>query len=230
MRFLVIGAVGDESLHDEWVSAAPDFDLCLIYYGSDRDVAVAYSGQATYFQWARGPKYHLLYDWITANEDLVRTYEYVWLPDNDVSISTADINALFRLADQFTLLLCQPAMTGYVSHVITEPQAGSLLRYTNFVEVLAPLMQVDALMKLKRGFRINHSGWGYDYLWPYRLGYPADRIAIVDKIVMRHTKPVGTDYSRFPRHPLEDARRILRRHGRRMRLERTVYSTVPDES
>lgn len=96
-------------------------------------------------------------------------------PDNDVSISTEDINNLFKLAEKYNLSLCQPAMKGYVSHKITLPKPNSLLRYTNFVEILAPLMDLKTLMLVKDTFDENYSGWGYDFLWPYMLIIPKIR-------------------------------------------------------
>jgi hypothetical protein len=92
-------------------------------------------------------------------------------------------------------------MDGYVSHNITLPVINNILRYTNFVEVLAPLFSLEALLKVYQTFDLNYSGWGYDYLWPYLLGYPQDKIAIIDNIIMTHTRPVGSNYSRFPVHP-----------------------------
>jgi hypothetical protein len=40
-------------------------------------------------------------------------------------------------------------MDGYVSHEITKPVENSILRYTNFVEVLAPMFDLDSLLKIK---------------------------------------------------------------------------------
>ncbi len=227
MKNLIISAVGDDSLHGEWLAGEAAFDTCLIYYGNKEEVAAAYAQQVRYFYRASGMKYHLLWDWIENNQEIIQGYTYVWLPDNDVSISTADINKLFQLAETYQLQLCQPAMTGYISHPLTEPKPGSFLRYTNFVEVLAPLMHIDTLLKLKSSFRLNYSGWGYDYLWPYLLGYPKNSIAIIDSIIMRHTKPIGADYSRFPKHPKKEMQDIFKQYKKGMQKEFIVYKTIP---
>jgi hypothetical protein len=227
MKNLIISAVGDDSLHGEWLAGEAAFDICLIYYGNKEEVAAAYTKQANYFYRANGMKYHLLWDWIENNQSVIRDYTYIWLPDNDVSISTADINKLFQLAETYRLQLCQPAMTGYISHPLTAVKPGSFLRYTNFVEVLAPLMHIDTLLELKNSFRINYSGWGYDYLWPYLLGYPKNSIAIIDSIIMRHTKPIGADYSRFPRHPKKEMKDIFKQYKKGIQKEFIVYKTIP---
>lgn len=230
MKNLIISAVGDDSLHTEWISGAADFELCLIYYGMNDEVASVYAQQSAYFHRARGMKYHLLNDWINTHQKIIQQYSYIWLPDNDVSISTANINALFQLAATYQLQLSQPAMTGFISHPFTQPQPGSFMRYTNFVEVLAPLMHIDVLFKLKESFCINYSGWGYDYLWPYLLGYPENRIAIIDSITMQHTKPIGADYSRFPKHPKKEMKDIFRQYKKQLQKEFLVYKTIPKPS
>ena len=30
------------------------------------------------------------------------------------------------------------------------------------------------------------AGWGLDFVWPYLLGYPADRLAVIDEVCMYH--------------------------------------------
>lgn len=227
MRYLIISAVGDDSLHGEWIAGDPEFDLCLLYYGNDDAIAAKYAQQATFFYRAQGMKYRLVYEWITNNIEPLQNYTYIWLPDNDVSISTTDINRLFKTAEEYELLLSQPAMIGYISHKATQPQPGSFLRYTNFVEVLAPLMHIRTLLKLTETFLINYSGWGYDYLWPLLLGYPENKIAIIDAIIMRHTKPIGTDYSRFPKHPKKEMKEIIKQHKKEIQQKIVVYGSIP---
>jgi hypothetical protein len=226
-KYLVISTVGDESLHSKWIQDNPIFDLVLIYYGNNKDIAKMYSKQTPYVYAAKGEKYHLLKSFILSEPEFISQYSYIWLPDNDVSISTKNINKLFKLANKYNLSLAQPAMIGYVSHQITLPQPKNLLRYTNFVEVLAPLMSLDTLMLVKNTFDKNYSGWGYDALWPYMLNYPQDKIAIIDSIVMTHTKPVGTDYSRFFTHPKFEAEEILSTLPRTENLYHKEYNKIP---
>ena len=72
MKNLIISAVGDESLHGEWMAGSANFDLCLIYYGNNNEVATNYAQQSTYFLRAAGMKYHLLSNWITNNPSIIR--------------------------------------------------------------------------------------------------------------------------------------------------------------
>lgn len=223
MRNLIISAVGDESLHHEWIAGDTQFDLALIYYGNNEKVAKSYEKDAKWLVRLKGMKYHLIVLFLNQFPNIIADYDFVWLPDNDVSISTKSINQLFSIAKEQQLQLCQPAMTGYLSHPITKPAPRLLLRYTNFIEVLAPLMNTKSLSKLKESFTLNYSGWGFDYLWPYLLGNPRNTIAIIDAITMHHTKPVGNDYSRFPIHPKKELKALLKKFGGEIKEKQVVY-------
>jgi hypothetical protein len=201
---LVISTVGDNSKHPTWLDKNNNFDLVLLYYGSNVEIAKSYLIHTPHVYSAKGFKWWLIKSFIDSNIELISKYDYIWFPDDDIEIHPDDINKLFGVADKFKLQLCQPSLTGYVSHRITMPQQGNLLRYTNFVEVMAPLMNLETVLKVKDTFDSNYSSWGLDNVWPYMLGYPTDKIAIIDSIVMNHSKPVGNPelYSKIP-HSLD---------------------------
>lgn len=209
MNNLIISPIGDESFHHEWVKGETNFDLVLIYYGDDEFIAESNTKYTSHVYTAKGSKYHLIKSFIESNIEFISNYAYIWIPDDDVSISTENINRLFSVADQYQLSICQPAMDGYVSHEITKPISNSFLRYTNFVEVLAPLFSLESLLKVYKTFNLNYSSWGYDYLWPHLLDYPQNKIAIIDDIIMTHTRPVGQNYSRFPKLPWDEMNELL---------------------
>jgi hypothetical protein len=208
-NYLVISPIGDESLHPEWVKEKTNFDLVLIYYGDNKSIAELNLKYTPYVYMAKGEKYHLLKSFIRSNIEFISNYTNIWIPDNDVLISTKEINKLFEIASQYQLSICQPSMNGHVSHEITKPVLNSLLRYTNFVEVLAPLFSLNTLLTVYETFNLNYSSWGYDYLWPHLLDYPQDKIAIIDDIIMTHTCPVGQNYSRFPKLPWDEMTELL---------------------
>ena len=224
MDNLIISPVGDNSLHNSWMGDDANFDLVLLYYGDNENIAQSYLYYTPYVYTAKGEKYHLLKSFIQSNLDFISNYEYIWFPDDDVSISTQNINKLFKIATQYELSISQPAMEGYISHEITKPISNSLLRYTNFVEVLAPLFDKETLFKVYDTFNLNYSSWGYDYLWTHLLGYPKNKIAIIDDIIMTHTKPVGQSYSRFPRAPWEEMNELLYLYN--IKKEEINYSQI----
>ena len=70
-----------------------------------------------------------------------------------------------------------------------------LLRFTTFVELMAPLFSRDALRKCAATFAGNKSAWGVDFAWTSILGRPSNGIAIIDAAPVRHTRPIGATYN-----------------------------------
>ena len=125
-------------------------------------------------------------------------YGYIWLPDDDLAAKTADINRMFSIARTYGLALAQPAIArGEVSHQIVRQQAGLLLRYTRFVEVMCPLFSRSALQRVRSTLVANKSAWGLDWAWSQLL--PADELAIIDAVGVHHTRPLqsGAGYDRM---------------------------------
>jgi hypothetical protein len=207
-EYLIISSVGDNSLHREWIDTDRNFDILIIYYG-DKDFD---TDNIDFFLKRKGEKFHQVKYFINNNLEMIKKYKYIWIPDDDVSISTESINKLFEISDVNDLYLSQPSMSGFYSHEITLKK-GNNIRYTNFVEVLAPLFKTEILLNIYDKFDENQSSWGYDFLWPKLLGYPTNKIAIVDQINMIHTRKVGTDYSRFSKNPSIEMKELLEKYN-----------------
>ena len=97
MDNLIISPVGDNSLHSSWMGDDAHFDLVLLYYGDNENIAQSYLYYTPYVYTAKGEKYHLLKSFIQSNLDFISNYKYIWFPDDDVSISTQNINKLFKI-------------------------------------------------------------------------------------------------------------------------------------
>lgn len=186
-RNAILSAVGDRSLHRHWVRDRSNFDTYLVYYGDNPEP----EGYPHYALRAKGYKYHLLKKLLEDRPELYR-YNYLWLPDDDVHLDTASINRLFGTMAKYNLQLAQPSISGYYGVEITLPQKGSILRYTNWVEIMCPCFSSDALKKCSQSFTENNTGWGIEMMWNKLLGHPRDKIAIIDDIVAVHTRPVLT--------------------------------------
>lgn len=212
-EYLIISPAGRNSLFKEWIQDTPNFDIVLLFYEDDEKIAKDFIQYTPYVFMGNGEKYHLIKSFIQNNLKFIKKYKYIWFPDDDVSISTYNINRFFEISHQYKLWLSQPSMVGYVSHPITTPVFGSLMRYTNFVEVLSPLFSLESLLKIYHTFDENYSSYGYDFLWPHLLGQPTDKIAIIDDIIMIHTKPVGQNYDRFPCPPWQEMEILLKKYG-----------------
>ena len=215
-RNLVVLRAGDASLHEGWLQEpARDFDLFVSYYGN---AAGRHRGSADHYEMRRGPKWPgidgLLHDYGT----ILGHYDAFWFPDDDLETSGAVIDRMFAFFHAFRLCLAQPALTRDSYHtwdtLLQEP--GCHIRYSGFVEVMAPIFSRDALAVCRPTFSESRSGWGLDWLWPTLCRQAGlGPIGVIDATPVRHTRPVGGElYRNHPElDPRGEARRLLRKYG-----------------
>lgn len=189
---LVIVRAGDSSLHPQWLAnrRARNWDLVVSYFGDDEDM---FHGSEGVRVDSKGPKMPALFALISEGWDRISTYEYIWLPDDDLAISGDDITVFFSLCKKYGLALAQPSLTenSFVYHAITVHNPRYLLRFTNYVEMMAPCFSREALERCLNTFGENLSGWGQDHIWARLLCPQAHRLAVVDAVQMKHTRPFG---------------------------------------
>ncbi len=191
--YLVIVRTGNNSLHRAWTKNLPPdtdrtWDLLLSHHADgeqdcpDADIVVRQKA-------FKHPACHRLY------QDLPWLHDYraVWLCDDDIATDWANVNRMFAVMEEFGLDLAQPALSpdSCVSHALTVAQPEFLLRYTSFVEAMAPVFSARAIRTCLPSFPQNISGWGLDCVWPHLLGQPRNTIAVLDAAPVRHTRPVG---------------------------------------
>lgn len=218
---LVISTVGKNSLHNEWLVGDPNFDLALICYEEVEELNLP----TNHIYHIKGnQKLPIIKKFIETNLDFINKYDYIWMPDDDISCDASDINSLFEIHSEYKLWLSQPSLSGFISHEITKHRPDFLLRYVNFVEVMCPMMTLNTFLALSHTFNLTESSWGIDFLWNKVLRYPEDKMAIIDKVIVKHTKVVGEDYSRFIRSPALECGYIMKKYN--LNSEHKTYSTV----
>ena len=215
-RNLVVLRAGDRSLHQEWIAGARrDFDLFISYYGQTPN---KWREEADFYEARPGPKWPCIGDLLAANAALVADYDCVWFPDDDLSVSTDTINRMFAFFHAHQLSLAQPALTRNSYHtwdtLLQDPHCH--LRYTRFVEVMAPLFSKAALQTCVDSFNESRSGWGLDWVWPLlceRAGL--EGIAVIDATPVWHTRPLltGDLYRNHQLDPRDDAARVIGKYG-----------------
>lgn len=184
---LALIRAGASSLHGSYSTAERRFDFALSsFVESPPDV-----DGAVFVDHVAGPKWTGLLATIRDHWDLIAKYRYIWLPDDDLRATAGAVNRLFERSREFQLDLAQPALTrdSYFSHVITLEHRAFLLRFTNFIELMAPLCSRAQLERMLPTLSAAVSGWGLDYVWP-RLSC-LGRVAVIDDALVTHTRPVG---------------------------------------
>jgi hypothetical protein len=146
----------------------------------------------------QGPKLRAIHALYERKKDQFLSYEYVFFPDDDLAADVETFNRIFLLADHFGLHYAQPALT-HDSFMgawgITMENRSFLLRYTNFVEVMAPVFSRAYLQLCAPSFIENISGYGLDLLWSSWIPSPW-KMGILDACPVKHTRPfrVGALY------------------------------------
>ncbi len=224
---IVIAPCGSLSpAHKEWIEGEKNFDLFLINYSDEQDI---YRDDADYYLNIEGLKLSILKHAIESHREVVESYEAVWLPDDDLSISTEAINKLFDIFHENKLAVAQPAVkNNFYNYRSTSKRFFSKLRYVNFIEMMCPLFRTDVLFEILPLFNSNKSGFGIDWLWSRRLG--GRPVAIIDESGVVHTKPClhkGPYYDKLKSMGVDERREsaeLLKSHG--IQNEHVTYDFV----
>lgn len=225
--FLIVCRAGDCSLHKEWLT--PDgernFDLIIDYYGNDLG---RYAADCEYYFEAKGPKWSRVSSLLMEQQEIVSRYEAVWIPDDDLSVNCTQVNRMFQIFRDYKLDLGQPALTSdsFFSHKITIQQPRTILRMTNFVEIMAPIFSREALEICRPTFDANYTGWGLDFVWPQLL--KGRKVGIIDATPVRHTRPVGGGeiYKNGGVDPNEEMAKVTHEYDIQMPYKMKNYRTV----
>lgn len=191
--YLALFRSGPNSLHPQAVQrlAEQNFDYALSWFGDTDPRTLGMADGAVFVHMQKGAKWPGLEQTLLAHWDQIQQYRYIWLPDDDLLCVPEQVSRMFAICDDLQLELAQPALTAdsYFTHVITLQHSAFQVRFTNFVEVMAPLLSTDMLAKIYPTLKSQISGYGLDGLWP-RLS-ALGKVAIIDDTPVRHTRPVG---------------------------------------
>ena len=187
-RHLLFTSAGDNTdFETRWcVDPARTFDVWVVYYGSDRAVYDRYVAAADRVEHRRGSKFqNFAHVYNAHREELLARYDRFFIVDDDILISSEDVDRLLARSVAHDLWLCQPAFVppSKISHRVTRRDPARALRYTDFVEVNTPVIANEALPRCMEAYDPRLVGWGIDYLFVWALGRTERRrYAIVDEV------------------------------------------------
>jgi hypothetical protein len=113
---------------------------------------------------------------------------HVWVSDDDIRMSAAQIHEAFAIAEFFKFWVAQPSFLqeGKISHLITRyagPQCD--YRIVNFIEENVPIFSRVKLIEFMRAYDGSLTGWGIDYWYLNLFGENGiGRFAIIDKVTV----------------------------------------------
>lgn len=207
-RNLVIIWADDISQHEAWMSGPGErnWDLIVGYAGQDPE---RFRSPQVERVDVSGPKWPALRQLIQSRAETVEQYDYVWCPDCELMTDTASINALFDLCAEYGLVLAQPALTddSFVNAEITRVVPGNVLRYTNYVEPMAPCFSREFLRRCASDLGVTTTGLGLDSLWSSMLDpdSASEAIAVIDAVTVRNVRRLPALNATDTRDPAWDS-------------------------
>lgn len=186
---LVIVRAGQDSLHRLWLHGDRSFDLYVVAYEPIPKIVGESHIQSFLYP---GNKVAGLGMFFQDHWETIRQYTHVAILDDDILCSAEDINRCFRFGQEYRLCVWQPSLSwdSYFSHAITINHPIFRLRYTNFVEMMCPFFTIESLRLVVPTFSLGLES-AIDQIWPQIEGIQERGCAIIDAIIVRHTRKVG---------------------------------------
>lgn len=231
---LVVAAVGDSSIHERWFE---DFDhatwdLAAFYFGNRNDFTCE---QCVHVESGAGTKWSFLYKFAKSDvfqKKFAKQYKQLYVTDDDIVQTSASISRAFALMQQYGLLLAQPSLCSpFESATWQNPlykDARLVLQYTTFVEIMVPMFNMNFFTsKVIATLEHAETGHGLDWVWPFILGYPQDKIAIINDICVIHPKKElqpGTKLTIYKEHnPHAELVAVLAKFGYESEILKKKY-------
>jgi len=237
LRYLLIVRAGDSSLHPNWLNPACPrmWDLHVSYFGS-RETPFAPLPDGVSFSREAGTKFIGLADCLDKHPEFLKHYEYIGLADDDLDADATCWNTAFSTLDRLGAVLGQPSLDWrsfyYHDVVLRRPQFE--YRVTDFVEMMAPIVQTDFLREIIPTFRYNQSSIGLDHLWRMKASKEGKLLAIVDSCSMYHTRRMegGTQYKAAQlasgKTKDQELRELIEKYDITNLKGITLYGVMPD--
>jgi len=142
----------------------------------------------------KGTKWDSIYRYLAANPEVMDRYRYIAFMDDDVLFQKGALNRYFDICNEQGLSLAQPALheDSYFCYSILLHNPTTKLRYSNFVECMAAAIHTDYLRTFLPRMAKVQTGWGMDRIWTVTMPDPKYKSAIIDDVVIVHTRPHAT--------------------------------------
>ncbi len=212
---LIICCAGDSSLHPMWNVPERTYDICVIYYGSNPDIANRYKDAADLYFEGKGFKFGLLRDHIIphykANPAYYEKYTSIWVPDDDIDMKPEDVERMFHFSDELGADIYQPSIANKLHpEIYSKDKSWATWEHTltneNYKyrritcpEIMMPGFSINAFKYILLQSLVDYPaivvGWGFEYYWEklWKTNNPGKQnaIYIYDNIRAFHTKPVS---------------------------------------
>lgn len=156
-------------------------------------------------------------------KDIVFNYKACAIFDDDIVVSTEDINRLFLVGHNLKFNIWQAALTkdSYSAWYHLYIKDNSCVRPTNEIELMMPIFSKSALQICWDTFDITHSAWGIEVVWAVRLNN--EKIMVIDAIPVKHIRPICSGSKIMPNGmtPSEECLIVFKHFG--VQLPKNIY-------
>lgn len=199
-RHLLLTRTGKQSLHPTWTD---NHDQSRHDQSRSYDlIALSYDPEAVYPQNAQddlitipGPKVSGYIEWLHQNEWVFDEYSYIGLFDDDIATTQQQIERVFKYIATLGLSVGQPALSedSFYAIPLTRQHKSFLHRWTNWVEIMAPVFRADFLKKCMGSLKFNpYGGCCTEVIWTTLCDHIPGEIAIIDATPIKHTRRTAT--------------------------------------
>lgn len=194
-KHLLLTRSGKHSLHPTWNQAPSDdrnYDLIALNYDADATPPQSAQDELVFLP---GPKVAGYIQWLSENPWVFEHYSYIGLFDDDIATSQDQITRIFQYTETLGLSVGQPALSddSYYAIPITRRHKSFLHRWTNWVEIMAPVFRSDFLKKCMSSLEINpYGGCCTEVIWTTHCSHMPGEIAIIDATPIQHTRRTAT--------------------------------------
>ena len=174
---------------DSWTKGLKDFDVVTYCY-DDSEIG---KNKSDLWIKRKGTKYQNFYHYATTNPNHYNQYDYIWVVDDDMFMSTEDINKMFQMMEDYNLDLGQPSFSSegvhYIRILVNDP--NYFLRYTTYVECSAMILSRRGLEKVLHTFDETITGYAWDTLVSNMIN-DGKNSAVFDSIQAYHAPSLST--------------------------------------
>ena len=179
------------NLHRQWLGndAERVFDLFLSFY---KDFDGTLQEDKLYCEYRPGKKVAGYSAILEEYSSLISNYKYVAFLDDDLQISSQELNKLLNIANKNKFRISQPSLTldSYYSYAALLQDNAYEFRAVNFIEMMCPIFRSDMLPVVRQLFSLGLES-GIDLIWCNTLNPSPGDFAVIDEIAVRHIAPVG---------------------------------------
>lgn len=181
------GPVWNEAQMLEFTSMSEFWDLAVSWYGPHAPLP---NPAFSHVHHMPGGKWEGVFEFFRIWPEALDEYDYIWLPDDDIQTSPEDMGRLFGAMHENDLWLAQSALSddSQIYWPITLHCPELTLRWTTFIELMAPCFSSRFLKTVLPLFEGRRTGYGLDHFWAYWTDIPSRRCAIVDASKMTHPR------------------------------------------